>query len=1087
MLHYSCDEGQGDVVADDSGLGNGGRVIDAAWIRHGAGSALAFAGGDARVDCGNGPSLDLREALTLSACVRSDGRQTREGALILKDPESYGLTLYLDGNIYFYVGGGGHNLKAPFPVAEGEPGFHHIAAACDGETMRLYIDGRPAGQRPQELPLKPGGNLYLGRGTDPGTSLQGALDEVRVYNRALSETEIRAEYRALSGAGLVDGEPLPPEPWALTAPIEGIKQFETLTVTNGRAPVAGSVSFPAVVKRPDSRVVLRFESRLAGYTPGGWNWFAGLQLNGKPVFGFTANGTPRLVNRKPEITVDEGRPYNMSWWGQVGGLQTSLLTFFGPGGGMLDERVLSDRQELYWHIVDITDLVNYREIGLDERVVSDEPNTLEVTNNVLYQYVQDREINLVLDGLTVGYLPEDIWRERVGEFTTHVEPLSSPAARLQGSGYELQIGAGGSMQVVSGGQPFGITSSFSHPGEQIGYNLLAESPGEGQETGWQPEVLEGSADEVRLRATGESYALERSVRIEGHRIRVSDRLMNLSDRPTGIIIKHLLAAPEAFQSCLLGGAPDLMAPGRAENPTIFAMSDGAGLGVYLEDTVLRLQCAMATSPKTAAAQVEHFCLDAGEEYTADWLLYPMPSGNDYWDFINRVRGDIGVDYTILGPWSFFHVQSHRDLLQNPEALKAYLERKDLGVVAVMPWLDYDNMNLVTGELTTRDEYKQMMREAAAAFRAVKPDIKLIGCIESFPAQLSLEDAQTLVDRIPGSVKTGWVSVAPELFEGLQSVPADRMACALRNPEGQMLVESYSRSGFEGPTRAMVALVTYPTLENAQHAALMDQARFLMEDCELDGLYIDCFSFSYDGAGARLRYSDEGWDGRTCDIDPETGAVTKRYVDAGLVGADARAALINSVLERGGVFVGNSYASVKQTQALGAFRFSESEYNFDPLAIGEGEKPPLFYRMTGSHLGSPIGLGYRPDRLGQAGTDNYAGVMMKTVITYLRHGALTYHYQTEIPTTGPGAGEYGPFNQMFPMTIQELHEGYIIGRERTITAVSGTFHRAGERKPEVLVFDITGRAIIPEAEVKQVAGGWDVELTLQDWESVAVIK
>ena len=172
----------------------------ATWVKHGDGSAW-HSRAVMLVDCGLGEPGP--PGVTLSACVRSDGRQTREGALILKDPESYGLTLYLDGNIYFYVGGGGHNLKAPFPVAEGEPGFHHIAAACDGETMRLYIDGRPAGQRPQELPLKPGGNLYLGRGNDPGTSLQGALDEVRVYNRALSETEIRAEYRALSGAGLV--------------------------------------------------------------------------------------------------------------------------------------------------------------------------------------------------------------------------------------------------------------------------------------------------------------------------------------------------------------------------------------------------------------------------------------------------------------------------------------------------------------------------------------------------------------------------------------------------------------------------------------------------------------------------------------------------------------------------------------------------------------------------------------------------------------------------------------------------------------------------------------------------------------------
>ena len=96
-----------------------------------------------------------------------------------------------------------------------------------------------------------------------------------------------------------------------------------------------------------------------------------------------------------------------------------------------------------------------------------------------------------------------------------------------------------------------------------------------------------------------------------------------------------------------------------------------------------------------------------------------------------------------------------------------------------------------------------------------------------------------------------------------------------------------------------------------------------------------------------------------------------FTDIGLAGAGAREELIRYVLDKGKVFVANTYAVARETQALAVFRFAESEFCFNPLEIGKGEKPPLFSRMTASHLASPIGLGYRADRLGTAAENNYA--------------------------------------------------------------------------------------------------------------------
>ena len=72
----------------------------------------------------------------------------------------------------------------------------HVAATFDGTTMRLYINGVqeggdltvPAGTTiaTNNLPLMIGGQ----DGTAPGRYYQGWMDEARVYNRALSATEI---------------------------------------------------------------------------------------------------------------------------------------------------------------------------------------------------------------------------------------------------------------------------------------------------------------------------------------------------------------------------------------------------------------------------------------------------------------------------------------------------------------------------------------------------------------------------------------------------------------------------------------------------------------------------------------------------------------------------------------------------------------------------------------------------------------------------------------------------------------------------------------------------------------------------------
>jgi hypothetical protein len=668
--------------------------------------------------------------------------------------------------------------------------------------------------------------------------------------------------------------------------------------------------------------------------------------------------------------------------------------------------------------------------------------------------------------------------------------LGNPSASLQGDGFKLLIGPGGAMQVQKENEVFDINSAFSYPGAKIGYNRLSEEPGKSQDALWKPAVRISGDGSAVVAARCAAYALERTVRVEGDKVRVLDKLTNLSQEAVAVGIEHAVAARKAFRSCLLGGVPAQSAGNVAGNPTAFIAAEDAQLGVFAVDDVLRLRLAVEAQSSRVLLRQEHFGMDQGKSYTFEWALYPLDKTADYWAFINRVRKDLNLNFTIQGPWTFFDVQQKAGLLNDPAALKAYVQRKKLKIVALAPWLDYENLDRKTAKLVTREQYKEMMQNAAKAFRTADPNIWVTGCIESFPVPLSLEHAQKLLSRLPQK-EQGYPDVTAAALEGIAD--ARQLECVIRTPDGKYLTEIYFRSlmnpdGTLDHSRRvpLAALMAYPAPGNAQDEFLMGQARFIIEECGLDGIYIDSFSFACDSYTDNQRFSYGGWDGATVDMDSATGRIARKYVDTELAAAPTRAELINYVLKAGKVFVANGYSPTREAQSLPAFRFSESEWCFDPLEMRKGEEPPLFYRMTEGHLSTCIGLGYRPDRL-KEGQQNYARVIMKTVITYLRHGGLFYHYDTEIPVSGPGSGEYGPINHMYPITPMELHEGYIIGKERIITAVSGTFVWKQSAKPTVLVFDITGQPIEPRAEIQQIRDGWSVKLRIENWENVAVIE
>lgn len=201
VAEWKLNEGQGDVIKDGAGHENKGRITGATWIECGTGHALWFEHADTYVDCGHGASLDLTGPVTIEAWVYPAVRPSSETGIAGKSFDAYGLTIYGDGNFYWYIGSGANKCHTAANITY----WNHVAGAFDGETLKIYLNGALKDSCPSQFKtFGSGGDFYIGRiarslNGPPGDTFKGAIGAVRVYKRALSEEEVRAHYEAEKG------------------------------------------------------------------------------------------------------------------------------------------------------------------------------------------------------------------------------------------------------------------------------------------------------------------------------------------------------------------------------------------------------------------------------------------------------------------------------------------------------------------------------------------------------------------------------------------------------------------------------------------------------------------------------------------------------------------------------------------------------------------------------------------------------------------------------------------------------------------------------------------------------------------------
>ncbi len=139
-------------------------------------------------------TLDGMDHLTI--CLWAKKTTSNVGGILILKHITYNLNLSSDRFQVYLMDDISHRFDLATPANSViDTNWHHYALTHDGTALRLYIDGiQKAITQPASLGgvvCNPDRNIYIGK--DPwGSTFKGSIDEIRIYDRALSSAEILA-------------------------------------------------------------------------------------------------------------------------------------------------------------------------------------------------------------------------------------------------------------------------------------------------------------------------------------------------------------------------------------------------------------------------------------------------------------------------------------------------------------------------------------------------------------------------------------------------------------------------------------------------------------------------------------------------------------------------------------------------------------------------------------------------------------------------------------------------------------------------------------------------------------------------------
>ncbi len=306
MGWWKLDEGYGVKAIDSSGHGSHGTINGkAVWAAGYDGGALQFDGSTNYIDVATG--LAGSDAGSVAAWIKTT--QSTRGMIFygsdVTGGNGYGgenelhLNVENGGVVNFYIQGAGTNVNV-LTSAVNNNAWRHVAATWDKTAgVSLYLDGAPAGSAAHTgNSFKFAGRIRLGRPNANERYYAGAMDDVRLYKKALTADQVKQTMR---GDPLLAWDPRP-----ANGSVPYVKTATPLSWSAGEKASAHNVYFgtnrDALDKADatDTTGIYRGRQSAATYTPP-----EGVQWAGGPYYW-------RIDEVNTDATISTGRTWTFT-------------------------------------------------------------------------------------------------------------------------------------------------------------------------------------------------------------------------------------------------------------------------------------------------------------------------------------------------------------------------------------------------------------------------------------------------------------------------------------------------------------------------------------------------------------------------------------------------------------------------------------------------------------------------------------------------------------------------------------------------------------------------------------------------------
>lgn len=193
---WQFNTGSGNVAYDEVG-NNDGSIQGAVWVSGRVEDALEFDGHDDYVQVPEAPIFDIQDSLTLMAWVKPKEYKT---ARIAEKGDWDGYGIYLDIWRGWQAAVTFDDYRESLDWGDGRPGlyqWYHIVMTYNNSQLKLFINGElKNSENVSGTLINNSRDLCFGSNGGSQKFFKGIIDEIYLYDRALSNSEIEDYYNA---------------------------------------------------------------------------------------------------------------------------------------------------------------------------------------------------------------------------------------------------------------------------------------------------------------------------------------------------------------------------------------------------------------------------------------------------------------------------------------------------------------------------------------------------------------------------------------------------------------------------------------------------------------------------------------------------------------------------------------------------------------------------------------------------------------------------------------------------------------------------------------------------------------------------